>query len=322
MDRQATQQRVTAIIPAYNEATRLGSVLDVVTSYPFHEVIVVDDGSTDATGEVARRYPVRLIRQERNGGKGKAMDTAVRAATTDTIFFSDADIKGLNHQMIDEIIAPVLDGQVEMFIGMRNRKLYFLHAIMIFIPLLGGERAMTKALWQKLPDYYKHYFRIEVGLNFYAQYYSRGFGYKVFPGLSQVIKEKKYGLAEGLRQRYRLYANVVSAQLKLQLIDLPPDHKARRRTVIMTLQSVAGLALGAVLVAAAYVGPLSFFTNLFAEELREDPSAPLAHLLIYWASRVSGHAVWWVGGLLVAINFFSLLLFLRRLRQLYSADHH
>lgn len=82
-----------------------------------------------------------------------------------------------------------------MFIGMRNRKWYFAHQIIAFVPLLGSERALTKKLWQRIPDYYKQYFRIETALNFFTLYSGNGFNYKVFQGLAQVIKEKNTAFA-------------------------------------------------------------------------------------------------------------------------------
>ena len=72
MDVEA-QIRLTCIIPAYNEAARLGRVLEAVIGHPMiDEVLVVDDGSSDATSEVARGYlrdggSVRLITLETNG---------------------------------------------------------------------------------------------------------------------------------------------------------------------------------------------------------------------------------------------------------------
>ena len=246
---------VTAIVPAYNEASRIGRVLEVLTTYPnFREIIVVDDASTDGTWNVAKKFDVKYIRNDVNRGKGYSMDRAVQLANTEIIFFCDADISGLTHEVIDEITQPVLSGEVDMFIGMRNRKWYFAHQIITLVPLLGGERALTKSLWQKLPDYYKQYFKVEVALNFYALYYGNGFHYKVFRGLSQVIKEKKYGLWEGTKQRWGLVSNVLRAQAKLQFVDIPPSAKNRRFLGIVALQNLIGMIVGALFLLAAYLG--------------------------------------------------------------------
>ncbi|MEX1997723.1 MAG: glycosyltransferase family 2 protein [Candidatus Andersenbacteria bacterium] len=209
--------RITAIVPTYNEAKRLPTVLKVLTTFPrFHEVIVVDDGSTDATATVVQSFPVRYLRHSPNQGKGYAMDQGVQAAAGDIIFFCDADVRGLTHEIITATVTPVTTSRVEMFIAMRNRKIYFLHFVLNIIPLLGGERAITKRLWQKIPAYYKQRFRIEAALNFFATHEGRGFSYQVFPGLSQTIKEKKLGFWPGQLARWRMIRDVIAAELHVR----------------------------------------------------------------------------------------------------------
>ena len=163
MDKQTSNRaggrKVAAVIPAYNEAPRLGAVLEVLTSYPgFQEIIVVDDGSTDNTLDVAKKFGARAVRNDTNMGKGYSMDRGVALALynhAEIIFFSDADIEGLTHETIDDILSPVLEGRMDMSIGMTDRKWYLAHEMLSFLPLLGGERAVTQSLWQKVPEYYK-----------------------------------------------------------------------------------------------------------------------------------------------------------------------
>jgi cellulose synthase/poly-beta-1,6-N-acetylglucosamine synthase-like glycosyltransferase len=78
-ERHAEAGVVTVVIPCYNQAHFLGEAVESVLAqtYPRHEIIVVDDGSTDETSEVASRYPgVRLIRQE-NGGLSAARNAGL-----------------------------------------------------------------------------------------------------------------------------------------------------------------------------------------------------------------------------------------------------
>ena len=91
--------RWSVVIPAYNEAQRLPPFLDTVVAYfegrdePY-EVVVVDDGSRDATSEMvqARRYAsVRIVRREINGGKGIAVRTGMLSARGAYRLFADAD---------------------------------------------------------------------------------------------------------------------------------------------------------------------------------------------------------------------------------------
>lgn len=93
---------VTLVIPAYNEEQRLGVFLARVAHYAaqhpgaFHEIIVVDDGSSDQTVAVARRFApqlpqLRIISHVQNRGKGAAVQTGVLAAKAELIIFMDAD---------------------------------------------------------------------------------------------------------------------------------------------------------------------------------------------------------------------------------------
>jgi glycosyltransferase involved in cell wall biosynthesis len=95
---------LSVVIPAYNEASRLGRSLEAIYSYleeiyPDSEVIVVDDGSTDETAQIAERnfkrkgsLRTRLIRVNPNRGKGHAVRTGLLASAAPVALFSDADL--------------------------------------------------------------------------------------------------------------------------------------------------------------------------------------------------------------------------------------
>src|SRR5919112_291203 len=84
---------VSVVIPCYNQAHFLGEAIESVLaqSYPNFEIIVVDDGSTDDTSEVAGRYPkVRLVRQENQGLSG-ARNAGLARSEGEYVVFLDAD---------------------------------------------------------------------------------------------------------------------------------------------------------------------------------------------------------------------------------------
>lgn len=82
--------RLSLVIPAYNEEKRLPAFLQSLRGVSgMDEIIIVDDGSTDRTAQMAQGF--RVIRHEKNRGKGAAVRTGVMAAQGELIIFMDAD---------------------------------------------------------------------------------------------------------------------------------------------------------------------------------------------------------------------------------------
>jgi len=84
-----------------------------------YEIVVIDDGSTDETGEIARRNGAILVSHERSVGKGAAMKTGVQNASGGVIVFLDGD-GAHNPCDIPKVTAPILEGKADLVIGSRN----------------------------------------------------------------------------------------------------------------------------------------------------------------------------------------------------------
>jgi len=312
-------KKVAAIVPAYNEADRIGGVLGVLTSYgKFSEIIVVDDGSRDETAQTAAKFPVRVILHDRNRGKAQSLESGVRAADTPYVFFCDADMTGLTTGMLDEILEPVLKGETEMMVAMHNRPIYYLSFLLSIIPLLGGQRALTRDLWDRIPAEYKKGFMIEAALNFYAQYWGKGYQYKVMEGLGQVIKEKKYGLRQGLVSRFKMQLEIFEIYARLQLLEVPATIKSFRIAITNIAGASFGAIVGLVILFASYTGPATFVRQVFADDLATESSTPLVDLLLYIAANAGVNLLATIGLILMGFNILVIVLNVANVRYFYQ----
>jgi glycosyltransferase involved in cell wall biosynthesis len=107
---------LSIIIPAYNEATRIGPVVRSALQYA-DEVIVVDDGSADETAATARAAGARVIRQE-NAGYIAAVRRGFREASGDVVVTMDADGEH-RAEDIPRLVRPILDGEADLVLGRR-----------------------------------------------------------------------------------------------------------------------------------------------------------------------------------------------------------
>src|SRR5512144_1392524 len=133
-------ESLSIIIPAYNEAVRLGKTLRIVVDYlrsdwPDSELIVVDDGSADDTAELARQIfaesgnlRTSVISYKSNLGKGRAVRLGLLAARENVALFSDADLSTPITET-PKLVEPILNGECDVTFGSRalDRRLIGVH---------------------------------------------------------------------------------------------------------------------------------------------------------------------------------------------------
>lgn len=122
---------LSVIVPAFNEQATIGDVLDMVVAVPLNlrlEIIVVDDGSTDQTSEIASRHgrnhqservTIRVIRKP-NGGKGTAVRRGIDESTGDYVIIQDADLE-YDANDYPRLLEPILAGDADVVYGSRIR---------------------------------------------------------------------------------------------------------------------------------------------------------------------------------------------------------
>lgn len=171
--------RVSAILPAFNEADRIGATLaSLRTLDTIDEILVVDDGSKDQTSEVARSHgATEVVRLERNHGKGRALTVGLERATGNILLFLDADL-GETAKEAHRLLVPVFEGEADMTIAVLPRPSkrggmgFVLRAAQegiekatgrSFEAPLSGQRALTRKLMDKVGRI-EEQFGVEVAL--------------------------------------------------------------------------------------------------------------------------------------------------------------
>jgi len=213
--------KTAAIIPAHNEENTIVSVIEAAKGCEFlDEIIVVDDGSSDKTAEVAKAQGVKVVSNSINLGKGMALVNGVNNTTAEILLFLDADLIDFETDHINNLLIPVLEKGYDMSVGAVDRRKISNSLNRIFQKIespFSGMRVIQRSFWEEIPAKYKKDFYVESTITYLAKRKKL----KVFPlvleGVKHVVKEKKMGFWKGTKARWKMNFQIVFVNLILRL---------------------------------------------------------------------------------------------------------
>lgn len=217
-------------MPAYNEEERISTVLAAIKQANLvDQIVVVNDGSTDRTYEVAASDPaVTAVNLSRNVGKGGAMCAGAAAANADVLLFLDADLIGLKPEQVDGIVRPVAMGETDMAVGVFRAGRRSTTWAQILVPYISGQRAIRKDIFLSIPDLRKVRSGVEAAITKYFKIMRMPVKTVAITGVTHAMKEEKIGLARGFAARMRMYYEIGKVMTNGRAI-VEAARKARKR---------------------------------------------------------------------------------------------
>ena len=199
-----------AIIPAYNEEKNIGHVLSVLKDVALiKKVIVVSDGSTDDTVNVAKSYGVEIIELMENRGKGGAIKAGLDNFQADVVLFLDADLLGLTEKHVLNLVEPVINDEADMTIGIFEKGRIATDLAQKMAPYLSGQRALKFSLLEKISDLDVARFGVELALNRFMESSNIRVKEVLLYDMSHVMKEEKMGVWKGMAARMKMYWEII-----------------------------------------------------------------------------------------------------------------
>jgi glycosyltransferase involved in cell wall biosynthesis len=132
--------KLSVIMPVYNEERTIQEIVKRVLEVPLEkELVIVDDCSTDRTSELLKVYAnkaeIKVLRHEKNQGKGAAIRTGIQAATGDIIVIQDADLE-YDPAEYPILVKPIIEGRADVVYGSR---FLGLHRVFLYDHYLGNK---------------------------------------------------------------------------------------------------------------------------------------------------------------------------------------
>ncbi|KUK97877.1 MAG: Putative glycosyl transferase family 2 protein, partial [Parcubacteria bacterium 32_520] len=200
--------------PAYNEQATIAEVIKTVKKVPeIISIMVVSDGSTDRTVEIAHSLDVQVYEIGKNIGKGGAIKRGFDKTNSEILLFLDADLIGLKTEHIYSLVDPIIDDSADMTIGLFSKGRLLTDLPQFITPYLSGQRAMKREIIETIPDLDLLKYGLEMAITKNVKKYNYRVAKVKLYNLTQRIKEEKYGIVEGTKKRLQMYLDIIN-QLK------------------------------------------------------------------------------------------------------------
>jgi glycosyltransferase involved in cell wall biosynthesis len=219
---------IDAVVPARNEETTVAAVVAACLGCTYvREVIVVDDGSEDATADVAAAAGAKVVSRVGEGSKAHAMEAGVEATDADAILFVDADCLGLTSRHLDEICEPFDAGRAVMSLGWFDYG--FWNPLVLRFAPTTGERVIPRWVFEAVPPLKRAGYTIEIMINEVIAEGRLPTTARIMAGVTHRTKRAKYGRRHGYRETWRMF---------WQLVGLPFRGVVRWRTYWFYLRAL------------------------------------------------------------------------------------
>lgn len=204
--------KVTAVIPAYNEESRIERVIvPILETDIISNIIVIDDGSQDSTSNIVLNYNIDLVKIPRNRGKAEAIKEGIKYCKdkSDIIVLLDADLVGLTPDHIKALVLPILKKNVDMTIGIFKSGRYITDLAQSIAPNLSGQRAVKLNIAHKIVDMDVEGYCIEAAFSQLIKKHDLSVENVILENVTHVIKEEKVGFIKGISWRFQMYKDIV-----------------------------------------------------------------------------------------------------------------
>lgn len=201
---------IDCVMPARNEAVTIETNVAAVLGCQYvRSLIVVDDGSTDATAELAAKAGARVIsRGEESGSKALAMAVGVSASDAGAILFVDGDCTKLTSAHLDQICEPFVKGEAQMSVGFFDYG-WFWNQLVRRWPPISGERVIPRWVFESIPEEKLSGYTIELRINEVIAEHHLATTVRTMRGVSHRTKRDKSGFVVGMKLTFAMYRELL-----------------------------------------------------------------------------------------------------------------